>query len=60
MTGVGNGNAPNAAALFEAANRLRGSVESAEYKHLVLALLLLKCIPESFALRRAQLETERL
>jgi hypothetical protein len=25
---------PNAAALFEAANKLRGSVESAEYKHL--------------------------
>jgi hypothetical protein len=28
---------PAAAALFEAANRLRGSVESAEYKHLVLS-----------------------
>lgn len=28
---------PNVAALFEAANKLRGSVESAEYKHLVFA-----------------------
>jgi hypothetical protein len=30
------GDGPNGAALFEAANKLRGSVESAEYKHLVL------------------------
>jgi type I restriction enzyme M protein len=35
---------PNGAALFEAANKLRGSVESAEYKHLVLGLLFLKYI----------------
>ncbi len=31
----------NEAAFFEAANRLRGSVESAEYKHLVLDLVFL-------------------
>lgn len=54
----GNGDTPNAAALFEAANKLRGSVESAEYKHLVLGLLFLKYISDSFALRRAQLERE--
>ena len=54
----GNGDSPNAAALFEAANKLRGSVESAEYKHLVLGLLFLKYISDSFELRRGVLESE--
>lgn len=54
----GNGDSPNAAALFEAANKLRGSVESAEYKHLVLGLLFLKYISDSFTLRRGELEAE--
>jgi type I restriction enzyme M protein len=54
----GNRDSPNAAALFEAANKLRGSVESAEYKHLVLGLLFLKYISDSFELRRSQLEAE--
>ncbi len=45
-----NGN--NEAALFEAADRLRGSVESAEYKHLVLGLVFLKYISDSFEQRR--------
>src|SRR5437764_224136 len=54
----GNGDTPNAAALFEAANKLRGSVESAEYKHLVLGLLFLKYISDSFELRRSELEAE--
>jgi len=49
---------PNAAALFEAANKLRGSVESAEYKHLVLGLIFLKYISDSFDFRREQLEAE--
>jgi len=49
-----NGN--NEAALFEAADRLRGSVESAEYKHLVLGLVFLKYISDSFEQRRAELE----
>ena len=52
------GDSPNGAALFEAANKLRGSVESAEYKHLVLGLLFLKYISDSFELRREQLEAE--
>ncbi len=52
------GDSPNAAALFEAANKLRGSVESAEYKHLVLGLLFLKYISDSFELRRGELEAE--
>jgi len=49
---------PNGAALFEAANKLRGSVESAEYKHLVLGLLFVKYISDSFELRRADLDAE--
>jgi type I restriction enzyme M protein len=54
----GSGDGPNAAALFEAANKLRGSVESAEYKHLVLGLLFLKYISDAFAQRREALESE--
>ena len=53
-----NGDSPNGAALFEAANKLRGSVESAEYKHLVLGLIFLKYISDSFELRREQLAAE--
>ena len=53
-----NSENPNGAALFEAANKLRGSVESAEYKHLVLGLIFLKYISDSFRLRREQLEAE--
>src|SRR2546428_675574 len=49
---------PNAAALFEAANKLRGSVESAEYKHLVLGLIFLKYISDSFDFRRTRLEAD--
>jgi type I restriction enzyme M protein len=49
---------PDAVALFEAANKLRGSVESAEYKHLVLGLIFLKYISDSFDFRREQLEAE--
>jgi type I restriction enzyme M protein len=49
---------PNGAALFEAANKLRGSVESAEYKHLVLGLLFLKYISDAFEQRRQALEGE--
>jgi type I restriction enzyme M protein len=49
---------PNGAALFEAANKLRGSVDSAEYKHLVLGLLFLKYISDAFEQRRGELEAE--
>ena len=58
MTNNGNGENPNGTALFEAANKLRGSVESAEYKHLVLGLIFLKYISDSFTMRREQLESE--
>jgi type I restriction enzyme M protein len=58
MTDNSNGENPNGAPLFEAANKLRGSVESAEYKHLVLGLIFLKYISDSFDLRREELEAE--
>jgi type I restriction enzyme M protein len=50
-----NHDLPFAKELFEAADRLRGSVESAEYKHLVLGLLFLKYISDSFERRRSWL-----
>ena len=52
----GNHDLPFAKTLFEAADRLRGSVESAEYKHLTLGLLFLKYISDSFEHRRKQLD----
>jgi type I restriction enzyme M protein len=55
MAASGNHDLPFAKELFEAADRLRGSVESAEYKHLVLGLLFLKYISDSFERRRAWL-----
>ena len=54
----GGGDLPFATTLFEAADRLRGSVESAEYKHLVLGLLFLKYVSDSYMRRRQALEAE--
>ncbi len=53
-----SGDTPDAAALFEAANKLRGSVESAEYKHLVLGLIFLKYVSDAFERRREALDRE--
>lgn len=53
-----NGEIPSAKALFDAADELRGSVESAEYKHLVLGLIFLKYISDSFERCRLRLEEE--
>lgn len=47
---------PFAKELFEAADRLRGSVESAEYKHLVLGLVFLKYISDSFERQQAAID----
>jgi type I restriction enzyme M protein len=47
---------PAEKALFEAADGLRGSVESAEYKHLALGLVFLKYVSDSFSVRRAELD----
>jgi type I restriction enzyme M protein len=54
----GNYDLPFAKELWEACDRLRGSVESAEYKHLVLGLVFLKYISDSFERRRSKLDAD--
>ena len=44
--------------LWAAANALRGHMDAAEYKHIVLGIIFLKYISDAFEERRAQLETE--
>jgi type I restriction enzyme M protein len=44
--------------LWKAADSLRGQVDAAEYKHVVLGLLFLKYISDSFESRRDQLKLE--
>ena len=44
--------------LWMAANKLRGQVDAAEYKHVVLGLLFLKYISDSFEARRDELRGE--
>lgn len=44
--------------LWQAADKLRGTVDAAEYKHVVLGLLFLKYVSDSFESRRAQLKQE--
>lgn len=44
--------------LWQAADKLRGMVDAAEYKHAVLGLLFLKYISDSFESRRAKLKEE--
>jgi len=45
--------------LWAAADALRGSMDAAEYKHVVLGLIFLKYISDAFEEYRAQLEAER-
>ena len=45
--------------LWAAANALRGNMDSAEYKHVVLGVIFLKYISDAFDERHAQLEAER-
>ncbi len=45
--------------LWAAANALRGSMDAAEYKHVVLGLIFLKYISDAFEEQRARLEAER-
>jgi type I restriction enzyme M protein len=42
--------------LWKAADKLRGNIDSSEYKHVVLGLLFLKYVSDSFYQRRLQLE----
>ncbi len=44
--------------LWDSANKLRGSVESAEYKHVVLGLIFLKFVSDKFEQRRSELIAE--
>lgn len=44
--------------LWESANKLRGSVESAEYKHVVLGLIFLKFASDKFEVHRQKLIAE--
>ena len=47
------------AELWRTADALRGSMDAAEYKHVVLGLIFLKYISDAFEEGRSQLETER-
>jgi type I restriction enzyme M protein len=44
--------------LWQAADKLRGSIDAAEYKHVVLGLIFLKYISDAFEARRAKLAVE--
>lgn len=44
--------------LWDTANKLRGTVESAEYKHVVLSLIFLKFVSDKFEVRRQELVGE--
>ncbi|WP_315772295.1 MULTISPECIES: class I SAM-dependent DNA methyltransferase [unclassified Bradyrhizobium] len=44
--------------LWQAADKLRGSIDAAEYKHVVLGLIFLKYISDAFETRRAELKAE--
>ena len=41
--------------LWDSANKLRGSVESSEYKHIVLSLIFLKFISDKFEVQKAKI-----
>lgn len=45
-------------ALWQAADKLRGSIDAAEYKHVVLGLIFLKYISDAFQARRSKLVEE--
>lgn len=45
-------------ALWQTADKLRGSIDAAEYKHVVLGLIFLKYISDAFETRRAALREE--
>ena len=44
--------------LWDSANKLRGTVESSEYKHVVLGLIFLKFASDKFELRKKELIAE--
>jgi type I restriction enzyme M protein len=60
MAGTSNSHNDLASAeiLWKSADTLRGQIDAAEYKHVVLGLLFLKYISDSFEARREELKTE--
>lgn len=44
--------------LWDSANKLRGTVESSEYKHVVLSLIFLKFVSDKFEARRTEMIAE--
>ncbi len=48
------------AELWQMADALRGSMDAAEYKHVVLGLIFLKYISDAIGEQRAKLEAERV
>ena len=44
--------------LWQSADKLRGSIDAADYKHVVLGLIFLKYISDAFQARRAKLKEE--
>ncbi len=56
MTRKNNGDLEFMDKLWEAANRLRGTIDAAEYKHIVLGLIFLKYVSDMFEFRRKWLE----
>ncbi len=48
------------ATLWESCNKLRGAVEPAEYKHVVLSLIFLKYAGDRFEQRKQELEAQGL
>ena len=53
-----NSDLANAEILWKSADALRGQIDAAEYKHVVLGLLFLKYISDSFEARRVELRAE--
>ena len=47
------------AQLWQMADALRGSMDAAEYKHVVLGLIFLKYISDAFEAKHAELEAQR-
>lgn len=54
---IGNGKSMEET-LWESANKLRGTVESSEYKHVVLGLIFLKFASDKFEERRRELKSD--
>ena len=44
--------------LWDSANKLRGSVESSEYKHIVLSLIFLKFVSDKFETQKQKIEND--